>query len=165
VHKSELINKHYRENYDRLIKKTTYRVPNRSKHLAEECVQEAYARALKYFKTFNPKQDVFEKWFEGVLRNSVNDCRSIEKDRGVSKELSDEDGADLTPFKKERTMAAVVLRDMKDDVNKQVLNMFLVLGFKTKDISEYTGITHTNVRQVIYRFRSNMNEFLTKNYL
>lgn len=158
--RDDLITSHYLQHYERLVKRTIWRVPNKSKAIAEECVQEAYARALKYFPAFNEKKDLFERWFEGILRNAIHDCREVEKDRGVSKELSDEDGAELVPYRKEKLIAIAVLRDMKEDANRLVLSMFLLYGFKTKDIAEYTGLTHTNVRQIIYKFRSNMNGFL-----
>jgi RNA polymerase sigma factor (sigma-70 family) len=158
--RDKLITEHYLLNYERLVKRTIWRVPNKSKAIAEECVQEAYARALKYFSTFDERKDLFERWFEGILRNAIHDCRDIEKSRGVSQELSDEDGAELVPYRKEKLIAIAVLRDMREDTNKLILSMFLLYGFKTKDIAEYTGMTHTNVRQIIYKFRNNMNGFL-----
>ncbi len=154
--RNELITKHYLSHYERLVKRTIWRVPNKSKAIAEECVQEAYTRALKYFSTFDERKDLFERWFEGILRNAIHDCRDIEKDRGVSKELSDEDGAELVPYRKEKLTAIAVLRDMKEDNNRLVLSMFLMYGFKTKDIAEYTGLSHTNVRQIIYKYRNNV---------
>lgn len=154
--RDKLITEHYLLHYERLVKRTIWRVPNKSKAIAEECVQEAYARALKYFSTFDERKDLFERWFEGILRNAIHDCRDIEKDRGVSKELSDEDGVELVPYRKERLTAIAVIRGMKEDNNRLVLSMFLLYGFKTKDIAEYTGMTHTNVRQIIYKYRNNV---------
>jgi len=156
VNRNKLITEHYLLHYERLVKRTIWRVPNKSKAIAEECVQEAYARALKYFSTFDERKDLFERWFEGILRNAIHDCRDIEKDRGVSKELSDEDGVELVPYRKERLTAIAVIRGMKEDNNRLVLSMFLLYGFKTKDIAEYTGMTHTNVRQIIYKYRNNV---------
>jgi len=160
--RNDVITSHYVQNYDRLVKRTTWRAPNRSKAIAEECVQEAYARAIKYYPTFNEKKDSFDKWFEGILRNALNDARDIEKDRGVSKELSDEDGAELVPARREKLMAVVVLRDMEESNYRLVLSLFLIYGFKTVDIAEYTGLSHNNVRQIIHRFRNSMNGVLTK---
>lgn len=157
---NELIEQHYVANYERLVKRSTYRVPHRSKALAEECVQEAYLRAIKYFPTFDEKRDSFEKWFEGILRNAVNDCRTIEKDRGVTYELIDEDGVDLTPSKREKYTAIGLIKSIKDSKYKMVLSLFLLYGFKTVDIAEHTGITHTNVRQIIYKYRNKLSELL-----
>jgi RNA polymerase sigma factor (sigma-70 family) len=157
---NDIITEHYLTNYERLVKRSTNRVPNKSVALAEECVQEAYTRALKYFNTFNPKKDKFEKWFEGILRNAINDCRNVEKDRGVSKELADEDGVELIPSRKEKIGAIFILAKMKKDINHRVLSLFLLYGYKTKDIAEYTGVSHTSVRQIIHRWRANMYEIL-----
>lgn len=162
VNRDELISKHYVLNYERLVKRTTYRVPNKSSALAEECVQEAYSRAIKYFRAFDENRDGFEKWFEGILRNAINDCRSEEKDRGVGKELEDGDGVELLPKRREKMAGIILLRNMKEDKNKRVLSLFLLFGFKTKEIAEYTGLSHTNVRQIIHRWRNNMYEVLTR---
>lgn len=152
-----ILENHYITNYDKLVKRVTYRVPHRSKALAEECVQEAYVRAIKYYATFDEKRDSFTKWFEGILRNAINDCRDIEKDRGVSHELNDDDGVELVPYKREKYTAIALIKSIKDHRNKLVLSLFLLYGFKTIDISEYTGISHTSVRQIIYKYRNNIN--------
>jgi len=56
----------------------------------------------------------------------------------------------------------ILLQNMKDDKNKRILSLFLLYGFKTKEIAEYTGLSHTNVRQIIHRWRNNMYEILTR---
>lgn len=156
----EMIEEHYRLNFDRLVKRTTYRVPNYSSHLAEECVQEAYLRAIKYINAFNPDLDTFAKWFEGILRNATNDCRTIEKDRGVSKELSDE-MEEVVATKEEKAQYSIIIKHISNEErNKDILILFFLLGYKTKDISEYTGVSHTYVRQIIFRFRNKMNGIL-----
>lgn len=149
--RNDILTDHYLKNYDRLVKRSTWRVPNRSVHLAEECVQEAYLRALRYFKTFNPQIDSIDRWFEGILRNSINDCRSIEKDKGVVYELNEEDA--LTPDRQERIIAESVLNTLEDNRTTLILKMFLLYGYKTREISEFTGLTHGNVRQIISRWR------------
>jgi len=149
----ELIEIHYRENYERLIKRTTWRVPHKSEALAEECVQEAYARAMKYWKTFNPKQDVFNKWFEGILRNAVNDCRAQEADRGVSMETTPEEEIPLVPDKKERFMALHILKMMEPSEKRTILSLFLLYGYTTREIAEYVGTKEGTVRQIIARWR------------
>lgn len=152
--KHELIEDHYRLNYNRLIKRTVWRVPHKSQALAEECVQEAYARAMSYFNTFNPERSDFNKWFEGILRNSINDCRTMEQDRGVSTETLQEEDQPLTPSRHERIVALYILKDMKEGSKKQILSLFLLYGFKTKEISEITGIKHNTVRGTIARWRN-----------
>lgn len=150
----DVVSLHYSENYDKLVKRTTWRVPHRSEALAEECVQEAYTRAINYFNTFDAKKDSFDKWFSGILRNAINDCRNTEKDRGVSTEVLDEGELPLTPSRHERFMALFILKDMKEGSKKKILSLFLLYGFKTREISELTGIKHGTVRQTIARWRN-----------
>jgi RNA polymerase sigma factor (sigma-70 family) len=155
-----LIEEHYRLNFEKLIKQSRYRVPNQSVHLAEECVQEAYVRALKYFNAFNPDLDTFDMWFRGILRNAINDCRTIEKDRGVTKELT-EDLGEVVASKEEKAQYALVKKHINaEPKNRNILTLFFILGYKSKDISEYTSITHTYIRQIIFRFRNKMNDIL-----
>lgn len=156
--KYELIEKHYQDNYPLLVKRTTWKVPNKSEALAEECVQEAYTRAMKYWNTFNPKQDSFEKWFAGILRNAINDCRTQEKDRGVSTEVTDEEEMPLTPSKKEKIVALFELRRISNLTTRRILSLFLLYGYKTRDISIYTGVAHGTVRQTIARWRDGMTK-------
>lgn len=159
----ELIEEHYRLNFDKLVKRSTYRVPNKSPHIAEECVQEAYLRAIKYINAFNPDLDTFEKWFEGILRNAINDCRTIEKDRGVTKELTD-DLVEEVASKKDKAQYVLVMKYINEDSkNRTILTLFFLLGYKTKDIAEYTNISHTYIRQIIFRFRNKMYDILETN--
>lgn len=157
MNKNDLITNHYVQNYSRLVKRTTWKVPNHSKAIAEECVQEAYTHALKYFATYNHTKGNFDQWFETLLRNVLNKCREIEKDRGVSREYTEDDGVELVPYRREKLVAVVILKDLKNNTHREVLSLFLLYGFKTKDIAEYTGLSHTNVRQIISRFRNSIN--------
>lgn len=152
--KHKLIEEHYRLNYNKLVKRTAWKVPYRAEHLAEECVQEAYTRAMKYINTFNPKHDEFNKWFNGILRNTINDCRTIEKDKGATVEI-DDDCTPLTPSRQERTIAIFQIKNLAEGNTKRILSLFLLYGFKTREISELMGIKHNSVRQIISRWRNN----------
>ena len=149
----KLIEDHYRENYRKLVKRTTWRVPYRAEHLAEECVQEAYTRAVKYEKVFNKDRENFNTWFDAILRNTINDCRTVEKDKGATVEITD-DCTPITPDRKERMMAIHYLKNMESNSKQRVLSLFLLYGFKTREISELLGIKHNTVRQTISRWRA-----------
>lgn len=160
--RNKLIEEHYKLHYNTLVKRYTRRVPNHSVALAEEVVQEAYARAVKYFATFEPKINTFEKWFNAILRNSTNDCRTAESGNGATKEYDDqvEDvRASKSDYKNLHTMLLEIYRIQETSVRDyNVLSMFFVYGFTSKDISVYMGMSHTNVRQVIFKFKGRINE-------
>ncbi len=162
MNRNELIEEHYRLNYNRLVKIVSRRVPNKSLALAEEVVQEAYARALKYYSTFEPKINTFDKWFGGILRNATNDCRTTEGSGGTMKEY-DENTEDVRVSKDDYKHLHHILLEIHaiqkySNRDYNILTMFYVHGFTSKDISVYQNMSHNNVRQIIYKFKNKINE-------
>ncbi len=159
--RNDLISTHYVKNYDRFVKQAVRRVPNNSKALAEEVVQEAYARALKYFRTFNKKTNTFDIWFNSILRNTINDCRTIEKDHGATVELHD-NIEELVPPRNKTDVALLLkaINEMEREKDIHVLSLFFITGYRSRDIAEYLGTNHNTIRQIILRFKNkvNMNE-------
>lgn len=156
--RNDLISLHYTENYSKLVKRTRGRVPENSVALAEEVVQEAYARALKYFRTYNPKTNTFDIWFQGILRNAINDCRTVEKEHGATLELH-ENIEELIPPRRNVDTKAIwkQIDGVEKERERHILMLFFVTGFLSKDIAEYLGTNHNTVRQVILRFKNRMN--------
>lgn len=157
--KNELINNHYRLHYIKLVKRTQRRVPNNSLALAEEVVQEAYRRALEYFRTYNPKQTVFDTWFGSILRNTTNQCRAEEQEHGASHDLSNTEN--IIPSKEDKHIIPILhanIAGIKNERDRNILHLFYIAGFKSKDISQYMGINHNNVRQIILRFKNKIND-------
>jgi RNA polymerase sigma factor (sigma-70 family) len=160
--RNELIEEHYRLNYTRLVKTVTRRVPNKSVALAEEVVQEAYTRALKYYATYEPEINTFDKWFGGILRNATNDCRTTEGSRGTIKEY-DENTEDIRVSRDEYKHLHHIMMEIHaiqkySNRDYTILMMFYVHGFTSRDISIYLNVTHSNVRQIIYKFKNKVNE-------
>lgn len=156
--RNEEIEKHYRQHYKRLVNHVTNRVPNKSKHLAEEVVQEAYTRALKYYKGYNPELAPFSTWFNRILNNACNSCQ--QEEGGNIPSLDDEEN-DLEPFRLMEDISIPLgiivliqetMKQQKPDV-REVLNMFFNLGMRTREIAEVSIYSHTNIRQIIRRFR------------
>lgn len=161
--RNQVIEEHYRLNYKRLVKIMRNRVPNKSDALAEEVVQEAYCRALKYYKGFNPEIKPFATWFNRIMNNACNSCQQSE---GNNLPSMDNEDQDLEPFKLMEDVSiplgVVVLiqttmRQQKPDVF-EILNMFFNLGMKTREIAECVDFSHTNIRQIIRRFRAKFGD-------
>lgn len=157
--RNDLITQHYLENYIRLVKTAVRRVPNNSQALAEEVVQEAYARAVKYFRAYNENIE-FDKWFNGIFRNAVNDCRTAESEHGCTFEYDDnvENILSLEQTLQgelwDATMKMIYKLDNERD--KEILSMCYMYGFTSKDIAEYVGMKHSTVRQIITRFKAKL---------
>ena len=159
--RNKQISDHYALNYERLVKRCVNRVPDRSQALAEEVVQEAYTRALKYFRTYDWKINDFDVWFNSILKNAINDCRQIERERGVSQELH-ENMEELVPHKMTKDAQVEVtkriLTSSAKPVERSVLTLFHIIGYKSMEISQYLSINHNTVRQIIMRFRMKMDD-------
>lgn len=162
MNKNEVVEGHYRQNYKRLVNHVANRVPNKSHALAEEVVQEAYRRALEYYKGYDPTR-AFSTWFNRILNNSCNAC--IQSEGGNLPSLDDEE-LDIEPFRIMEDLSIpleIVVRvqeEMKAQPpeRREVLNMFFNLGMKTREIAECVEFSHTNIRQIIRRFRIRFDE-------
>lgn len=156
--RDEVVEEHYRRNFKGLVKYMTKRVPHNSTHLAEEVVHEAYARALKHWKAYNPEIGKFSSWFNNILNNSLNRCLSDEAGMFLS---FDDDDQDLEPFviDYDPDIPQDIVIRIKKSIDEQpverseVLRMFFLLGMKTREIEECVELSHNNIRKIIQRFR------------
>lgn len=146
--KNEFIETYYRENYKDRIKFARKRVGNYNLALAEEAVQEAFTRALRYFPTYDEKED-FDNWFGKILVNCINDLKRIEGDSGVSREEFSNDYVAEVAFNKE----VVALFEQETPRNKEILNMYFFYGYKSREVAEFIHISHDSVRDIIRTFR------------
>ncbi len=158
---------HYRTNYNKLVKYMRYRVGNYSSGVADEVVQEAYVRALKYFKRYNPKRAPFEKWFNSILNNVLNQVKNEERSRGVSYEMDAVEDYQLLPVeltvlpKEKQSRFRIGLSEtisLEKERDRVILGMFFFDGFRSREIAEFLVINHNTVRQVINRFREKLVE-------
>lgn len=141
---------YFKENYSHLIKIARRRVGNYSLQNAEDAVQEAFARACKYHRSYNRKES-FDKWFKGILHNCINQIKRDERNQGVSYENVDDLAADpeSTPITKE-------IYDQIENLSERdrnIVNLYFFYSFKSREIHEFLNISHDVVRDVIRRFR------------
>ena len=142
------IDKHYREQYSRLVKRIAYRLGNKY-FLAEEVVQEAYARALKYYKSFDPSYGEFDQWFSLILNNATRHCQNQEKSRGIHADTLVFPNIDEQYFRNGLEEAVA----KEGDRNSIILSLYFLDGWRTPEISKLLNCNHNTVRQVINRFR------------
>lgn len=124
---------------------------------AEDVVQEAYARALKYYGSFNGED--FGRWFSTILNNTLREYKNIEK--GVAAEsFEEEESAGTTcSYYSDRIMGEVYsLIDTKSLVQIEVLTLNIKQGFSPKDISYITDVSYSAARQIVLRFRNELKD-------
>ena len=159
--RNEVVERHWRDNYKRLVNHVANRVPNKSHALAEEVVQEAYARALRYYEGFDETRRPFSTWFNRILNNSCAAC--LQAEAGLP--LSYDDEIEIEPYRlmEDNSFPFEVVVQIEEAIKAQpeerreVLNMFFNLGMKTREIAECVEFSHGNIRQIISRFRIKFN--------
>jgi RNA polymerase sigma factor (sigma-70 family) len=158
--RNKIIERHYRANFSRLTKLMARRLGG-DKHLAEEAVQEAYTRALKYFKTFDPEVKEFDIWFNTILNNATSQLKAVELHRGVMKDNEDlehiaEDG-DKEAKAHWNQLKQKIAEDIDAIDNKthaEVLRLHFHTGLVPSEICEIVeGVTREAAKKIIQRFR------------
>ena len=149
----EVIKQHYLENYDRAIKRMTFRAGG--VHQAEDIVQEAYARAIKYYNA--QRVEEFSKWFSMILNNAFNDY--MRDEIGLSYIEDDDEPLGLVDcgLVNDQTRREIYeIISTKSDVQREILTMHLRHGYDPLDIANQTPHSYANVHKVISRFRDEM---------
>jgi len=153
-----IIEEHYRGNYRVLVKRIKWKTHNEQD--AEDIVQEAYARAIKYKDAFLLGVD-FKLWFGRILSNVVKDFIRDRFQNGFHQEF-DEEHDDLVI---DNQHIFDILRSIEEDINvtndevhKEILLLYHILGFPIRSIVDITNMKYKMVDTVIHRFKKKMEE-------
>lgn len=153
-----MIEQHYRDNYERLVKEVLRRLDYKYE-LAEEAVQEAYTQAIVSFKGFNPEKD-FEPWLRTILNRCCSKIAEQERNRGVVKEDISELEIPETAFDDDlRKMVLSVVGKIKDERNKHLLTLYYEFNYGPTDISKLLDMNVSAVTTIINRFK---NDFVDR---
>lgn len=150
------IEKHYRDSRGKLVKKLTFRAG--TEEAAEDIVQEAYYRALKYFASFNQDED-FNKWFSTILNNCLREYKNVEKGH-TNDEFNEEEaeGTACTSYPGHVMRDIFHLIEQKPAVHKEVLYLHFRQEYSPIDISRITDYSYANCHQIIQRFRNELKQ-------
>lgn len=164
----ELIDRHYRQKYigyQKFCASST-----RSYHDGEEIVQNAYADACEYWKTYTGPVSgplalyYFDIWFNTILRRNISDKKRFNAARGLSVELKDD-----TFYKEDFTLERIALKEIDDIIStqkprqKEILSRYLWKGHDPEEIASDMDIKLETVRSICKRFKGMMRDKETKN--
>lgn len=152
------INQYCRDNHRDLCKKA-YRWL-KDHHHAEDAVQEAYFRAIKYQKTFREGAD-FEVWFTRIFYNSVKSVQAEVRNGGVVLEVKPQqflvEVFDDEALKRFNLKEEILSYDGDED-SKEKLTLHFVLGYRAPEVAEFMGVTVVNVYSTVARFKKQMKD-------
>lgn len=154
--RNEVVDQHYRKYYDRLVR-SLWRVVGPDN--AEDVVQEAYARALKYWSSFDADVSTFPTWFSTILKNATSD--NLSSRRGAPAQLEIHDhmkvlGASGGAFEQARLSDIADRLGLEAPEAKKAITMVLIEGYTSQEAAEVCDLTPTNVRKVVERFRKKL---------
>lgn len=149
----------YQTNHRRYILSAS-KFTDKDMWLAEEIVQEAYSRALKYSKSYNKKFGNLEQWFSNILYRSGIEFKKSELDKGMVREIKEGDIVEEADFGRNlRAMA-----ELDDNLNtlgpmaRHICYLYFVRGYKPREIVEVTGYKNNTVRQSVKEFSNKMRK-------
>lgn len=149
--RNQTIEQHYKANYNAYVKRIRNRTRDWSLALPQEIVQEAYYRALRYYRAFDPDVQSFDAWFNAILNNTLRQAQKQEREKGVNHnvdtERTTEDEIIPTAYD-----AIGHIYELDEGREKSILRLYYLYGFKTRDIADYLNMGHSNVRKIIMQW-------------
>lgn len=151
-----VIDQHYKDNYKRLIKTVTYRAD--TQWGAEDCIQEAYLRCMKYWPAYNQEIE-FGRWFSMILNNCIREYKNAEKGHFAEEYLEDvHEGMDCDKHVHRIWWGINKIIAKKPEPMKEILTYHFEYGYSAMDISRVTPHSYANTHKVIQRFKEELRE-------
>lgn len=160
---NDVIKNHYEENYDLLVKRMARRLG--SVEDGEDVVQEAFTRAVQYYKSWTGKR--FENWFNVILSNTYKRFLNEKKMGGLSKPLEDSleeiEPVIVNYLDSIATSELKAMVENKVGRDRDILMLSMFYGYSWAEIAALLSISKRAIDGVIYRFNlelksSNKNE-------
>lgn len=150
---TETIEQFYRRTYQEHIKKVSNRVGG--VYNAEDVVQEAFARALKYWDSFDPTHKTIGSWFNTILNNAAKDFSKEERMLGMCLEFDEEvyDGVAMSQTSHHMLRKLEKLINKKTGHTRELLYLYYLKGYKPREIQEVLGLNNMAIRIAVLRFK------------
>jgi RNA polymerase sigma factor (sigma-70 family) len=155
---NEILGEFYKENRDLLLRRLSYGAG--SPEAAEDVLQEAFVRALVYQTTFNPAQKELGAWFNTIMKNALRDFKREEWLFGMGEEFDEElyDPQEM-PLKEDELVKKIYeLVDEKIEDHQEILLLYFEKHYSPKDIANITTAKVKTIKQVIWRFKTEVIE-------
>ena len=150
-----LIEADFLKNRQKHVKRYTFKTGSHAD--AEDIVQEAYCRALRYRHSFHG--DGFDKWFSTILNNCFFDFKNQQGDiTGEEYDESSIEGLGCPLYSDQIMREIFELIATKSLMQQEVLTLFFEMDYTPVDISRCTPHSYSNCHQIIRRFRQELKD-------
>lgn len=158
--RNDTLTKFYLKNQRELHK----RVANRAggAYNAEDVVQEAFARALKYWDTYDPNNKELGAWFNTILNNTLKDFKREELMYGMCIEFDENlyKGTELSLTNHHMVAKVKGLIEAKCPHTRGILELYYLKGYKPQDIEQILDVSNKSIRMAVWRFKDEVKEKL-----
>lgn len=155
----DLIEKFYKENRSVLVKRLNRRAGGVEN--AEDILQEAFVRALKYKDSFNPERQEIGAWFNTIMNNVLVVHQRAQMLGGVTipyDEHEHEEAYECGAETRAQVKEILEVLYSKNTKVKNILYLYFVNGLKMWEIRDVTDQSYKSIQIMIHRFRLEMIE-------
>lgn len=153
----EIVESFYRANKDRYVKQYTNRAG--TKEAAEDVVQEAFYRAIKFFHAYDPTLP-FEGWFNRIVSNALKHYKNMERGHSNHDEFDEEDfeGTDC------RMLNQRLWEQIRDEIAQydgehyEILSLYFEYQYQPRDICKIVDMKYKTVETFLQRFKKMIKE-------
>ena len=151
----QIFEKHFKEEYPKIIKRLSFRAG--TPEAAEDIVQEAYCRALKYFNSYDGRD--FNAWFARIVFRCLVEYKNAEKGYSTDDPENQEEEAAPCTLEYKTVMSEIYdLISTKSDVQIEVLTYYFQYEYSAMDISKITPYSYAQAHKIISRFREELRQ-------
>jgi len=153
-----ILGRFFENNYNELIKRVSFRAG--SPENAEDIVQEAFVRALKYWNSYDPEKKELGAWFNSILNNALRAFKKDERLYGMCDEFNEEEVDGVVLSQTESGLRKFIDRAISERPSNiaDVLHLYFILGYKPREIVEVTDADAAFVSRMVYNFREELKE-------
>src|SRR5690606_11219785 len=101
---------------------------------AEDVVQEAYCRALRFWPMYDPDRGEIQPWFNRILFNALRDVQH-QYNKAVSTIVDGLDPAEVMATVKDKTNLSSQIAAVENEEHRHILELFFTYGYNSREIS------------------------------
>lgn len=146
-----MIKQYYKDNFDHHVKRIYAR--NKDIMAAEDVVQDAFERAMKFFHTFDQTKD-FGGWFNTILNNAYKDAVKDKRMQGMVVEF-DENLNEPVPLPdlKEESLLQKRLEKLPN-TQRQICHLYFNCGLQPREIAQIVESSPRTCAKVVSLFKT-----------